>query len=239
MFYPTGPGQNDGGLSRKHILAAIDESLLRLGVDYIDLYQVHRFDGATPIEETMDALNDVVRSGKARYLGASSMYAWQLAKAQHCAAACASSGFVSMQSHYNLVYREEGREMIPFCADQQIGVLPYSPLARGLLAGTRHQSQKPRTLRAGHDPLATSRYDESDFDIVDAVREIAAETSSSPAQVSLAWLLSRPAVNAVVIGATKVAHIDDALRSLDVSLDEPAAARLESLYTPRHIQGHE
>jgi 1-deoxyxylulose-5-phosphate synthase len=239
VYYPTGSGENDRGLSRKHILAAIDESLLRLGVDYIDLYQVHRFDRTTPIEETMDALNDVVRSGKARYLGASSMYAWQLAKAQHCAASCAWSRFISIQSHYNLVYREEEREMIPFCTDQQIGVLPYSPLARGLLAGTRRRGQEPLTLRAGDDPLATSRYDESDFDIVDAVREIAAETSSSPAQVSLAWLLSRPAVNAVVVGATKVAHIDDALRSLDVSLDEPAATRLERLYTPRHIQGHE
>jgi 1-deoxyxylulose-5-phosphate synthase len=239
VFFPTGPGQNDGGLSRKHILAAIDASLVRLGVDYIDLYQVHRWDNATPIEETMDALDDVVRAGKARYLGASSMYAWQLAKAQHCAAASASSRFISMQSHYNLVYREEEREMIPFCADQQIGVLPYSPLARGLLAGTRRRGEAPPTLRAGDDPLAASRYDESDFDIVDAVREIAAETSSSPAQVSLAWLLSRPSVSAVVVGATKLAHIDDAVRSLDVSLDERAAAHLERLYTPRRIQGHE
>jgi aryl-alcohol dehydrogenase-like predicted oxidoreductase len=238
VFYPTGPGPNDRGLSRRHILTAIDDSLVRLGVDYVDLYQIHRWDDETPIEETIEALTDVVRAGKARYLGASSMFAWQLAKAQHCASAAGWSTFASLQNHYNLVYREEEREMIPLCLDHGVGVMPYSPLARGLLAGTRQRGQRPGTVRAANDPLAASRYDESDFDIVDEVRRVAAEKSVAPAQISLAWLLGRPAVNAVVVGATRPGHIQDAIAALDVSLDEDTVSRLEARYVAHDIQGH-
>ncbi len=187
----------------------------------------------------MEALTSVVRAGKARYLGASSMFAWQLAKAQHCATSAGWAKFVSLQNHYNLVYREEEREMIPLCLDQGIGVIPYSPLARGLLAGTRQRGQPEGTVRAGNDPLAASRYDESDFDIVDEVCHVAAQRSAAPAQISLAWLLSRPAVNAVVVGATRPGHIEDAIAALDVSLDEDAVSRLQARYTPHQIQGHE
>jgi 1-deoxyxylulose-5-phosphate synthase len=239
VFYPTGPGPNERGLSRQRILAAIDDSLVRLGVDYVDLYQIHRWDDEAPIEETMEALADVVRAGKARYLGASSMFAWQLSKAQYCATAGGWSKFVSLQNHYNLVYREEEREMIPLCLDQGVGLMPYSPLARGLLAGTRQRGERGGTVRAANDPLAASRYDESDFDIVDAVRQVAAEKSAAPAQISLAWLFGRPAVNAVVVGATRPGHIDDAIAALDIALDEDAVSRLEARYVPHAIQGHE
>ncbi|HET6819213.1 MAG TPA: aldo/keto reductase, partial [Candidatus Limnocylindria bacterium] len=191
VFFPMGPGPNDRGLSRKHILAAIDASLRRLGTDYVDLYQIHRWDDETPIEETMQALHDIVRAGKARYLGASSMYAWQFAKAQHTATVAGWTRFTSMQNHYNLVYREEEREMIPLCLDQGVGCIPWSPLARGLLAGNRERGGTQRTVRAGTDPLADELYNDDDFDVVDVVRAVAAERALPPAQIALAWLLGK------------------------------------------------
>ncbi|MET7462468.1 aldo/keto reductase [Nonomuraea sp. NPDC005501] len=239
VYYPTGSGPNDRGLSRKHIMAAIDASLRRLGTDYVDLYQIHRLDRETPIEETMEALHDVVKAGKARYLGASSMSAWEFAKAQYTARAAGWTRFVSMQNHYNLVYREEEREMIPLCRDQGVAVIPYSPLARGMLAGNRTRDGRPTTVRAGTDPLAESRHDEADFDVVDAVRALAAERDRSPAQISLAWLLGRPGVTAPVIGATKVHHIDEAVAALDVALTGGETARLEAPYRPHPVSGHE
>jgi aryl-alcohol dehydrogenase-like predicted oxidoreductase len=238
VYYPTGPGPNDRGLSRKHVMAAIDASLRRLGTDYVDLYQVHRWDVETPIEETMAALHDVVRAGKARYIGASAMFAWQLAKAQFTAQAAGLTRLVSMQDHYNLVYREEERETIPFCLDQGIGVVPYSPLARGLLAGNRERGGGERSVRAGSDPVLAAHYDDADFDVVDAVRALAAERGLPPAQIALAWLLGRPAVSATVVGATKVGHVDDAVAALGVALSDEEIARLEAPYRPHPVIGH-
>jgi aryl-alcohol dehydrogenase-like predicted oxidoreductase len=234
VFFPMGPGRNDGGLSRKHILSAIDASLRRLGADYVDLYQIHRWDYETPIEETMQALDDVVRAGKARYIGASSMFAWQFAKAQHLA----PTPFVSMQNHYNLVYREEEREMIPLCLDQGIGVIPYSPLARGLLSGSRERGVPARTVRSGNDPLAGEMYNEGDFDVVDVVRAVASEREVSPARVALAWLLGRPGVAAPIVGATKLAHLDDAIAAVELTLSQEEAERLEAPYRPHPVLGH-
>ena len=232
----TMPGENGAGLSRKHILASIDASLERLGVDYVDLYQIHRFDPLTPIEETMEALHDVVRAGKARYIGASSMYAWQFARAQQVA----STKFVSMQNHYNLVYREEEREMIPQCIDQGVGVLPWSPLARGLLAGNRTSSGDRLTTRAQTDQFADSLYvPELDFPVVDRVGAVAEERSTSSAQVALAWLLHKPGVTAPIVGATKLEHLEDALAAEQLRLSEDEIARLEEPYVPHAISGHD
>ena len=193
VYFPMGTGPNDRGLSRKHVLSAIDASLRRLGTDYVDLYQIHRWDYQTPIEETMEALHEVVRAGKARYIGASSMFAWQFAKAQNLAERHGWTRFASMQNHYNLIYREEEREMIPLCADQGVAVLPYSPLARGVLAGNRGRQGERRTTRAGDDPLSDERYNSpSDFDVVDRLAEVAAARGAPPAQVALAWLLEPP-----------------------------------------------
>jgi 1-deoxyxylulose-5-phosphate synthase len=238
VYFPTGSGPNDQGLSRKHVLAAIDASLNRLGTDHVDLYQIHRWDPRTPIEETMEALHDVVRAGKARYIGASSMSAWQFAKAQHTAEAAGWTRFVSMQNHYNLVYREEEREMIPLCLDQGVGVIPWSPLARGLLAGTRERGSEPRTVRAGSDPLADEMYDDADFDVVDVVRAVAGERGLPPAQVALAWLLGKPGVTAPIVGATKLRHLDDAVAAVAVTLREQEVARLEAPYRPHPVIGH-
>jgi aryl-alcohol dehydrogenase-like predicted oxidoreductase len=238
VFYPMGPGPNDRGLSRKHVLAGIDASLRRLGTDYVDLYQIHRWDPETPIEETMEALHDVVRSGKARYLGASSMYAWQFAKAQHTAAAAGWTRFAAMQNHYNLVYREEEREMIPLCLDQGVGCIPWSPLARGFLAGNRARGGQHRTVRAGNDPYADELYGEADFDVVDALAEVAAERGLPPAQIALAWLLGKPAVAAPIVGATKLGHLEDALAAVELSLTEDEVARLEAPYRPHPVLGH-
>jgi 1-deoxyxylulose-5-phosphate synthase len=238
VYFPTGPGPNDGGLSRKHVLSAIDASLRRLGTDYVDLYQIHRWDPETPIEETMEALHDVVKAGKARYIGASSMYAWQFAKAQHVATAARWTRFASMQNHYNLAYREEEREMIPLCLDQGVGVIPWSPLARGLLAGTRERGGGKHTVRAGSDPLADSMYDEADFDVVDVVREVAAERGLPPAQIALGWLLGKPAVTAPIVGATKLRHLEDAVAAVQVRLSVEEVARLEAPYRPHAITGH-
>jgi 1-deoxyxylulose-5-phosphate synthase len=232
----TMPGENGAGLSRKHILASIDASLERLQLDYVDLYQIHRWDDRTPIEETMDALHDVVKSGKARYIGASSMFAWQFAKAQ----SVALTPFVSMQNHYNLVYREEEREMIPQCVDQGVGVLPWSPLARGLLAGNRTREGERRTERSRTDAFTDSLYvPELDFQVVDRAAEVAAARGVPAAQVALAWLLHKPAVTAPIVGATKLEHLDDALAAGELSLDPDELARLEEPYVPHAVSGHE
>ena len=238
VYFPMGPGPNDQGLSRKHILAGIDDSLRRLGTDHVDLYQIHRWDHQTPITETMEALHDVVRAGKARYLGASSMFAWQFAKAQHTAEAAGWTRFTSMQNHYNLLYREEEREMLPLCLDQGVGCIPWSPLARGLLAGNRERGGQRRTVRAGTDPLADEMYVDDDFDVVDAVRAVAAERGLPPAQVALAWLLGRPAVTAPIVGATRARHLEDAVAAVEVTLSEAEVARLEAPYRPHPILGH-
>src|SRR3954462_1397061 len=231
----TMPGENGAGLSRKHILASIDASLGRLGLDYVDLYQIHRFDPRTPIEETMDALNDVVRSGKARYIGASSMYAWQFAKAQKVA----RTKFVSMQNHYNLVYREEEREMIPLCVDQGVGILPWSPLARGLLAGNRTRAGEKLTTRAQTDTFGDSLYTpDVDFDVVDRATEVAEARGASSAQAALAWLLSKPGVTAPIVGASKLEHLQQAPAATELELGEAEIARLEEPYVPHAISGH-
>ncbi|MEH1126771.1 aldo/keto reductase [Micromonospora sp. CPCC 206061] len=237
VYNPMGDGPNDRGLSRKHILAGIDASLRRLGTDHVDLYQIHRWDYETPIEETMAALHDVVRSGKARYIGASSMWAWQFAKAQHVAAANGWTPFVSMQNHYNLVYREEEREMLPLCLDQGVGVVPWSPLARGLLAGGRGRG----TTRASNDPMARQLYPDShtsDADVVEAVTAVAQRRGVPAAQVALAWLMRQPAVTAPIVGATKLGHIDDAVAAVNVTLSDEEATELEFPYRPHQITGH-
>ena len=233
-----GLGPNDRGLSRKHILAAVDASLRRLGTDYIDIYQIHRWDHDTPIGETMQALHEVVQAGKARYIGASSMFAWQFAKAQSAASAAGTTRFVSMQNHYNLVYREEEREMIPVCVDQGVGILPYSPLARGLLAGARTRGGGRPTPRSTNDSLADEMYSESDFDVVDVVRSVASSRGVQPAQVALAWLFRNPAITAPIIGATNVRHIEDAVAALDVNLSREETTLLEAPYRPHAVLGH-
>jgi aryl-alcohol dehydrogenase-like predicted oxidoreductase len=236
VFSPTMPGANGQGLSRKHILASIDASLQRLGHDYVDLYQIHRWDPHTPIEETMEALHDVVQAGKARYLGASSMYAWQFAKAQHAA----PTRFVSMQDHYNLIYREEEREMIPQCIDMGVGVIPWSPLARGMLAGNRGRGGEKHTTRAQTDAFGDSLYTpEVDFEVIDRLAEVAADRGAPPAQVALAWLLARPGVTAPIVGATKIAHLEDAIAANELSLSEEEMRRLEEPYRPHAIAGHQ
>jgi aryl-alcohol dehydrogenase-like predicted oxidoreductase len=231
----TMPGPNGAGLSRKHILASIDGSLERLGLDYVDLYQIHRFDPGTPIEETMEALHDVVRAGKARYIGASSMYAWQFAKAQRVA----PTPFVSMQNHYNLIYREEEREMIPQCIDQGIALLPWSPLARGLLAGNRTREGERLTTRARTDEWGENLYTpEVDFAVVDRAAEVAAERGVPQAQVALAWVLHRPGVTAPIVGATKLEHLDDAVAAERLHLSDEELGRLEEPYVPHAVSGH-
>jgi aryl-alcohol dehydrogenase-like predicted oxidoreductase len=237
VFYPMGDGPNDRGLSRKHIMAAIDASLRRLGTDHIDLYQIHRFDVETPIEETLEALHDVVRAGKARYLGGSSMPAWQFAKLLYTADARGWTRFVTMQNHYNLIYREEEREMIPLCLDQGIGVLPWSPLARGLLAG----KQRSKTVRAATDTYGHRLYGEeigeADRGVVDRLEELAKESGVPPAQMALAWLLHKPSVVSPIIGASKSKHLEDAIAALDLRLDSEAIAKLEESYLPHAVAG--
>ena len=227
----TMPGENGYGLSRKHVMASIDASLERLQLDYVDLYQIHRWDGATPIEETMEVLHDVVKAGKARYIGASSMFAWQFAKAQRAA----PTPFVSMQNHYNLIYREEELEMVPQCLDMRVGLLPWSPLARGTLART---SGDGATTRAGTDPFRESLYrPELDEPVLARLREVAAERAVPPAQIALAWLLHKPGVTAPIVGATKVEHVEDALAAEALSLSDDEIRRLEEPYVPHPISG--
>ena len=240
VFMPMTPGENGGGLSRKHILSAIDASLQRLDLDYVDLYQIHRWDRRTPIEETMEALHDVVRAGKTRYIGASSMFAWQFAKAQHVAERHGWTRFVSMQNHYNLLYREEEREMIPQCLDQGVAVIPWSPLARGVLAGTRTREGERRTTRSETDGFTDYLYNQpTDFDVVDRVAEVAAERGVPPAQVALAWLLHRPGVTAPIAGATKLGHVQDALAAEQIELSDKEMRRLEELYVAHPVAGHQ
>ncbi len=235
VFMNTMPGPNGGGLSRKHIMASIDASLARLDHDYVDLYQIHRWDPNTPIEETMEALHDVVRSGKARYIGASSMFAWQFAKAQRVA----RTPFVSMQNHYNLIYREEEREMIPQCRDQGVGVIPWSPLARGLLAGNRTREGERRTVRAQNDQFSDRLYKpEVDFTVIDRLGEVAGQRRDPPAQVALSWLLHKPGVTAPIVGATRIEHLEDALAAERLSLGEEEIGRLEEPYVPHVVAGH-
>jgi aryl-alcohol dehydrogenase-like predicted oxidoreductase len=237
VYSPMGPGPNDRGLSRKHILSAVDDSLRRLGTDYIDLYQIHRWDNEVPIDETMEVLHDLVRAGKVRYLGASNMFTWQFVKAQHTAQRHGWTQFVSMQNHYNLLYREEEREMIPLCMDMGIGVIPWSPLARGWLTGSRSRSGERHTVRAKNDAFASKLYDESDFDVIDAVIELAAERDVPPAQIALAWLLHKPGVVAPIVGATKVGHLGDAWEAVDVTLNDAEIHRLETRYRPHAVKG--
>ena len=239
VFFPMSMSPNGGGLSRKHILSAIDASLERLEMDYVDLYQIHRWDPDTEIEETMGALHDVVRAGKARYIGASSMYAWQLAKAQRVAARNGWTEFISMQNHYNLLYREEEREMIPLCIDQGLGVLPWSPLARGVLAGTRTRDGERRTTRSENDAYADELYGrQEDFDVVERVAEVASERGVPPAQIALAWLLHKPGVTAPIIGATKLEHLEDALAAAELALSPEEISRLEGPYRTHPVLGH-
>ena len=235
---PEGAAPNWGGLSRKHILAGVDASLRRLGTEYIDLYQIHRWDPHTPVEETMSALHDVVRVGKVRYIGASSMHAWQFAKAQHVADRDGWTRFVSMQNHYNLLYREEEREMIPQCLDMGVGIIPWSPLARGMLAGTRTRDGQRRTTRASSDEFTDLLYGEEDFAVVDRVVEVAAQRGVSAAQVALAWLLHRPGVTAPIIGATQLRHLEDAIAAADLRLSAQELERLEEPYRPHGVRGH-
>jgi aryl-alcohol dehydrogenase-like predicted oxidoreductase len=238
VHFPMGPGPNDRGQSRKHIMSAIDASLKRLGTDYVDLYQIHRWDYETPIEETLEALNDVVRAGKARYIGASAMYAWQFAKALFTADLHGWTRFVSMQNHYNLIYREDEREILPLCQDQHIAVIPFSPLARGVLARKPAKGQE-ETIRYQSDSLAKSRYTQEDnLTTVQRVSELAEGRGLPMAQVSLAWMLAKPVVTAPIIGATKPHHLEDAIAALSVSLTPDEIQRLEDPYLPHPIIAH-
>jgi aryl-alcohol dehydrogenase-like predicted oxidoreductase len=241
VFFPAeGKGPNRSGLSRKHILEACDASLRRLGTDFIDLYQVHRWDPYTPFEETLSALDSLLRSGKVRYLGASSMAAWQFARALSTSDRHGWERFVSMQNHYNLVYREEEREMIPLCIQEGVGLVPWSPLARGFLSGSRKRGEATDTARARSDEFAEKLYFQSeDFDVLDAVLAVASARGLPPARVALAWLLSRPGVVAPIIGATKLPHLDDAAAALEVTLSEDEVKQLEAPYKPHPVLGHE
>ena len=237
VYYPVGDDPNQRGLSRKHIMHAIDNSLRRLGTDYVDLYQIHRFDAETPIEETLEALHDVLRAGKALYLGASSMFAWQFAKMLYAADANGWTRFVTMQNHYNLLYREEEREMMPLCLEEKIGVLPWSPLARGLLAGKR----RTKTIRAKTDTYGHGLYGEeigaADARVIDSLEALANETGVPPAQMALAWLLQKPGVIAPIIGVSKPEQLDDALAALEVRIQPQTVARLEESYVPHAVAG--
>jgi 1-deoxyxylulose-5-phosphate synthase len=236
LFMPLRDGENSRGLSRKHILSAIDASLRRLDMEYVDLYQIHQWDARTPIEETMEALYDVVRAGKARYIGASNTFAWEFAKAQHTADRQGWTRFVAMQSHYNLLYREAERETIPQCVDQGVGVLPWSPLARGVLTGNRTRDGEKRTSRSRSDSLGERFYGQpADFDVVDAVQGVAGERGVPPAQVALAWLLGKPGVTAPIVGSTRLSHVEDALAAVDLQLTDDEVRLLEERYVPHPV----
>jgi len=238
LFYPVTDHPNGKGLSRKHIMEAIDGSLKRLGMDYVDLYQIHRFDDQTPIEETLDALNDVVRAGKALYLGASSMYAWQFAQLLYTQRARGWAPFVSMQNHYNLVYREEEREMIPFCLDEGVGLIPWSPLARGFLAGNRKRGEKRASLREQHDDYGHGLYyTEPDYDIADRVVEVAKQKGVLPIQAALAWVLSKPGVAAPIVSTTKIAQLDELIAGMSLTLSADEMRALEAPYQPHPVLG--
>ena len=239
VFYPLTRSLSAGSLSRKHIMHAIDDSLRRLGMDYVDLYQIHRFDPDTPIEETLEALHDVVKSGKARYIGASSMFAWQFARMLYTQRAHSWTPFVSMQNHYNLVYREEEREMHPLCRAEGIGLIPWSPLARGFLAGNRQRGRKDATPRESSDDYGHSLYyADTDYDVVDRVVDVARELGVAPIQVALAWIFREPAVAAPIVSVTKLAQLEQLVAGLDLKLTDAAAARVEEPYTPHPVLGH-
>jgi aryl-alcohol dehydrogenase (NADP+) len=239
VFFPVGDKPNQGGLSRKHIFDAIDASLRRLGLDYVDLYQIHRWDPDTPIEETMQALHDVVKAGKARYIGASSMSAWQFCKAQHTAERRGWTPFVSMQNHYNLVYREEEREMIPACRDMGVGLIPWSPLARGFLAGNRTPDKSGDTERARTDGFAHQMYFQpADFQVAERCAELARNRGVSAAQIALAWVLHQPGVTAPIVGASKPYHLEEALAALEIKLASDELKSLEEPYQPHPVLGH-
>lgn len=230
---------NDRGLSRKHIFDAVEASLKRLDTDYIDLYQIHRWDYDVPIDETLEALHDLVRMGMVRYIGASSMFAWQLAKAQYLADFKGWTRFISMQNHYNLMYREEEREMIPFCLDEGVGLIPWSPLARGYLTGSRTRDSESQTLRAGSDAFADSMYGSAaDFDVVERLISVANDLGLPPVQISLAWLLSKPGVASPIIGSTKIRHLEEAVKAVEINLDADIIEKLEEPYAPHSVLGH-
>ena len=238
VFFPMSDRPNSGGLSRKHIQQACDASLRRLGVDVIDLYQLHRLDPHTPIEETLGALDQLVRSGKVRHIGVSSAYAWEVMRALAVSDREGLARFATMQNHYNLIYREEEREMLPLCETEDLACIPWSPLARGMLAGTRTKLGDDSTTRSATDGFAELLYGEpSDWDVVEAVKAVAAERGDKPAQVALAWLMSRPTVAAPIIGATKLAHLTDAIAAVDIELSEDEVARLEAPYRPHDVKG--
>jgi 1-deoxyxylulose-5-phosphate synthase len=240
LYFPIGNGPNAGGLSRKHIMEAIDNSLRRLGTEYVDIYQIHRWDPKTPIAETMEALHDVVKAGKALYIGASSMFAWQFAKAQHTAALHGWTRFSAMQNHMNAVYREEEREMLPLCQDQGVGVIPWSPLARGFLAGNRQRDGDDPTTRAKSDDFAKSMYYQpQDYDVVDQIVAIANERGDTPAQIALAWLLHKQGVTSPIIGATKMYQLEEAVAATEISLTAEEIAQIEAPYKPHAILGHQ
>jgi 1-deoxyxylulose-5-phosphate synthase len=239
VFNAMGDDPNQKGLSRKHIMHAIDDSLRRLGTDYVDLYQIHRFDYDTPIEETLEALHDVVRAGKALYIGASSMFAWQFAKMLYMADELGLTRFVTMQNHYNLIYREEEREMIPLCREEGAGVLPWSPLARGFLAGNRRPEDFGETIRAKTDEYAQKLYYQpSDFAVVNRLSEVATKHGVSNAQIALAWILAQPGVTSPIIGASKMKHLDEAVAALSLKLDKSELKALAEPYQPHPILGH-
>ena len=239
VYFPLSNAPNARGLSRKHVFDAIDASLRRLGVDHVDLYQIHRWDSETPIEETLEALHDLVRAGKVRYLGASSMYAWQFAKALYLADLHGWTRFVSMQNHYNLVYREEEREMIPLCREEGIAVIPWSPLARGFLAGNRRKEDRGETMRAKTDEYAADMYySDADFAIVGRVVELAKRKGVKPTQIALACLLAKPGVTAPIVGASKLTQLDEAVAAIELRLDAGEMTFLEELYQPHRILGH-
>jgi aryl-alcohol dehydrogenase (NADP+) len=238
-FFPIKDGPNSRGLSRKHLFDAIDGSLRRLGIDHVDLYQIHRFDPNTPIEETLSALHDIVKAGKARYIGASSMPAWRFAKLLHVADRHGWTRFVSMQNHYNLVYREEEREMMPLCREEGIGVIPWSPLARGFLAGNRRREDRGETIRAKTDEFAQELYyADEDFTVAERVVAVAARLGAKPTQVALAWLLAQPGVTAPIVGASRLDHLEDAVGALGLTLSAEDCTFLEEPYKPHRVLGH-
>jgi aryl-alcohol dehydrogenase (NADP+) len=240
VFFPMSDDPNDRGLSRKHIMQSIDGSLRRLGTDYVDLYQIHRYDYETPLEETLEALHDVVKLGKTRYIGGSSMHAWQFARALYLADQNGWTRFVSMQNHYNLVYREEEREMIPLCRFEGVGILPWSPLARGFLAGNRNKKDWGDTLRAKKDDYAQKLYyDDSDFEVADRAITLAERRGVSSMQIAMAWLLNKPGISSPVFGATKIAHLEEAVAAIDIPLSQEEIAFLEEPYKPHKVLGHQ
>ncbi len=239
VYFPWSTVPNMGGLSRKHILSEVENSLRRLGTDYIDLYQIHRYDNNTPLEETLQALHDLVRSGKVRYIGASSMYAWQFAKSLYLADLHGWTRFVSMQNHMNAVYREEEREMVPLCIDQGVGLIPWSPLARGFLAGNREAKGEWPTKRSKSDEYAHRMYYEAgDYAVLDQVEKVAENHGVKPAQIALAWLLHKPGITSPIIGASKMAHLEEAVAALDIDLSEEEIRSIEEPYMPHPVLGH-